>query len=55
MLHVVGVESERDAIPAVTQVDARARLQTVREDAAPRYHRLIERFGHGHGGASAPL
>jgi carbamoyltransferase len=46
MLYVVDVlEAQRDRIPAVTHVDGTARLQTVRAETAPRYHRLIERFG----------
>ena len=50
MLYVVDVhDAKKDAIPAVTQVDGTARLQTVREDTAPRYHRLIERFGKATG------
>jgi carbamoyltransferase len=50
MLYVVDVrDGKRDAIPAVTHVDGTARLQTVREDTAPRYHRLIERFGKATG------
>jgi carbamoyltransferase len=50
MLYVVDVhEAKRDAIPAVTHVDGTARLQTVREETAPRYHRLIERFGKATG------
>jgi carbamoyltransferase len=50
MLYVVDVhDAKRDVIPAVTHVDGTARLQTVREDTAPRYHRLIERFGKATG------
>jgi carbamoyltransferase len=50
MLYVVDVQdAKRDVIPAVTHVDGTARLQTVREDTAPRYHRLIERFGKATG------
>jgi carbamoyltransferase len=50
MLYVVDVhDAKRDAIPAVTHVDGTARLQTVREETAPRYHRLIERFGKATG------
>src|SRR5262249_44713868 len=42
MLYVVDVhEAKRDLIPAVTHVDGTARLQTVREETSPRYHRLI--------------
>jgi len=50
MLYVVDVhDAKRNAIPAVTHVDGTARLQTVREETAPRYHRLIERFGKATG------
>jgi carbamoyltransferase len=50
MLYVVDVHGvKRDVIPAVTHVDGTARLQTVREETAPRYHRLIERFGKATG------
>jgi carbamoyltransferase len=50
MLYVVDVhEAKRDVIPAVTHVDGTARLQTVREETSPRYHRLIERFGKATG------
>jgi carbamoyltransferase len=50
MLYVVDVhEGKRDVIPAVTHVDGTARLQTVREETSPRYHRLIERFGKATG------
>ena len=50
MLYVADVhEAKRDVIPAVTHVDGTARLQTVREETAPRYHRLIERFGKATG------
>ena len=50
MLYVVDVrEPKRSVIPAVTHVDGTARLQTVREAEAPRYHRLIERFGKATG------
>ncbi|HEX2826089.1 MAG TPA: carbamoyltransferase C-terminal domain-containing protein [Burkholderiales bacterium] len=38
-------EDKRKLIPAVTHVDGSGRLQTVREDANPRYHRLIRTFG----------
>lgn len=36
-------------IPAVTHVDGTGRLQTVTEDANPRYYRLIKRFGEKSG------
>jgi carbamoyltransferase len=50
MLYVVEVrEGKRDRIPAVTHVDGTGRLQTVREDLAPRYYRLIETFGQATG------
>jgi carbamoyltransferase len=46
MLYVVDVhEARRSEIPAVTHVDGTARLQTVDRETAPRYHRLIRRFG----------
>ena len=38
-------EDKRTLIPAVTHVDGSGRLQTVRADANPRYHRLIGAFG----------
>jgi carbamoyltransferase len=38
-------EDKRKLIPAVTHVDGSGRLQTVREDANPRYYRLIRTFG----------
>jgi carbamoyltransferase len=34
-----------EVLGAVTHVDGTARVQTVTEDVAPRYYRLIERFG----------
>ena len=50
MLYVVDVhDAKREVIPAVTHVHGTARLQTVREETAPRYHRLIERFGKATG------
>lgn len=50
MLYVVDVnEAKREVIPAVTHVDGTARVQVVTPDAAPRYHRLIERFGEASG------
>jgi carbamoyltransferase len=50
MLLVVPVlESAKDRIPAVTHIDGSARLQTVRRDTNPRYHRLIEAFGEASG------
>ncbi len=50
MLYVVDVlEDKREVIPAVTHVDGTARPQTVREETAPRYYRLIDRFGKATG------
>jgi carbamoyltransferase len=50
MLYVVDVRpSRREILPAVTHVDGTARLQTVDATVAPRYHRLIERFGEATG------
>jgi carbamoyltransferase len=50
MLLVVPVRDDAvDRIPAVTHVDGSARLQTVRADTNPRYHRLIETFGDATG------
>ena len=50
MLYVVNVkETKRDVVPAVTHVDGTARLQTVDRATAPRYYRLIERFGEATG------
>jgi len=37
-------ESKRCIIPAVTHVDGSGRLQTVQQEANPRYHRLIRAF-----------
>lgn len=37
-------EPKRGIIPAVTHVDGSGRLQTVRQEANPRYHRLIRAF-----------
>lgn len=46
MLKVCPVRPEkRDLLPAITHVDGSARLQTVREETNPRYHRLISEFG----------
>jgi carbamoyltransferase len=36
---------KRDQVPAITHVDGTGRLQTVEEDASPRYYRLIAEFG----------
>jgi carbamoyltransferase len=46
MLKVCQVRPEyRDKLPAITHVDGSARLQTVRRETNPRYHRLLEEFG----------
>ncbi|HUD70626.1 MAG TPA: carbamoyltransferase C-terminal domain-containing protein, partial [Dongiaceae bacterium] len=45
MLYVVDVkEDKRALVPAITHVDGTGRLQTVRRDTNPRYHRLIRTF-----------
>ncbi len=45
MMQVFQVRQEKRArIPAVTHVDGSGRLQTVRRETNPRYHRLIETF-----------
>ena len=50
MLYVVPVkEPMRSRVPAITHVDGTARLQTVDQAEAPRYHRLIEAFGEATG------
>jgi carbamoyltransferase len=50
MLYVVDVKKDkRDVIPAVTHIDGTGRLQTVWRSTAPRYYRLIERFGEATG------
>lgn len=50
MLYVTDVREEKRAvIPAVTHVDGTGRLQTVRREESPRYHRLIETFGQATG------
>ena len=50
MLYVVDVkENKREIIPAVTHVDGTGRLQTVDRSIAPRYYKLIERFGEATG------
>lgn len=38
-------ESMRDLLPAVVHVDGTARPQTVRREANPRFHALLEKFG----------
>jgi carbamoyltransferase len=46
MLKVCQVRPEfKDKLPAITHVDGSARLQTVRRETNPRYHRLLEEFG----------
>jgi carbamoyltransferase len=42
-------EDKREVLPAITHVDGSGRLQTVRKDTNPRYHRLIEKFGEATG------
>jgi carbamoyltransferase len=50
MLYVVDVkENKRDAVPAITHVDGTGRLQTVDMATAPRYYKLIQRFGEASG------
>lgn len=50
MLYVVPVvEDKREVIPAITHVDGSGRLQTVRKDTNPSYHRMIEKFGEATG------
>ena len=50
MLYVVDVkESKRDVVPATTHVNGTGRLQTVVREFAPRYYRLVERFGEATG------
>ena len=45
MMQVYQVRADRRAsIPAVTHVDGSGRLQTVQQQANPRYYRLIESF-----------
>ncbi len=46
MLYVTPVKKDKQAIlPAITHADGSGRLQTVRKETNPRYHRLIEKFG----------
>jgi carbamoyltransferase len=46
MLKVCDVLPEKQSvIPAITHVDGSARLQTVREEINPRYHKLLTEFG----------
>jgi carbamoyltransferase len=50
MLYVVDVkENKREILPAITHVDGTGRLQTVRKETNPRYHRLIDTFGQATG------
>jgi carbamoyltransferase len=50
MLYVVDVKKGQEhRIPAVTHVDGTARCQTVDQDSAPRYHKLIKTFGDATG------
>ena len=50
MLYVVPVhEDKREDIPAVTHVDGTARLQMVRQETNPLYHKLISTFGQATG------
>jgi len=50
MLYVVDVKDKaRDYLPAITHVDGTARLQTVDQDVAPRYYRLIHTLGDATG------
>jgi len=50
MLYVVDVrEDKRALVPAITHVDGTGRLQTVRRDTNPRYHRLISAFADATG------
>lgn len=50
MLYVTDVkEDKRDVLPAITHVDGTGRLQTVRKELNPKYHRLIETFGDATG------
>lgn len=45
MTQVFQIRAEKRAlVPAVTHVDGSGRLQTVRREANPRYHRLIQAF-----------
>lgn len=48
MLYVAPVRHP-ESIPAVTHADGTGRLQIVSQSAAPRFHRLVERFGEATG------
>ena len=50
MQYVVDVkQNKRDLLPAITHLDGTGRLQTVDSTFAPRYYRLIKRFGDATG------
>ncbi len=50
MLYVTDVkDNKRDRVPAVTHVDGTGRLQAVHRNVAPRFYKLIERFGEATG------
>ena len=50
MLYVVDVLPDKRAlVPAITHVDGTGRLQTVRRETNPRYHRLISTFADATG------
>lgn len=38
-------EERREAVPAITHVDGTARVQTVRREASPAFHDLLDAFG----------
>ena len=45
MLMVAPVlDDKQEVIPAITHVDGTARVQTVRKEVNPLYHRMIEEF-----------
>ena len=50
MLFVYPVNDDKqNMLPAITHVDGSGRLQTVRQDTNPSYHRMIEKFGEATG------
>lgn len=50
MLKVCDVRLEMcEKLPAITHVDGSARLQTVRPETNPRYHKLLKKFGELNG------
>ena len=50
MLYVVDVLPEKQSVlPAITHVDGTGRLQTVRKEYNPKYHKLIRTFGEATG------